>query len=158
MLCKWGMKGLRITNVGGRQVSRFRATLTDDERDLHPLITPRLMHLRSLDSKSLFTVTQRRSPPLMMFYIFMEASFSRHFEFVINGAVLGNPCSHISLFIRGAAPINAVTCRNFWWEKWANRFSKKSAFADTNFYKQAILNLNTSCFLSLFEDAMGMMW
>lgn len=64
-----------MTNVGGRRVSRFRATLINDEHDSHPLITPRLMHLRRFDSKSLFTVTRRRSPQLMMFYIFMEAPF-----------------------------------------------------------------------------------
>lgn len=111
------------------------ATLTDDVRDSHPLITPRLMHLTSPDSKSLFTVTQRRSPQLMMFYIFMEALFSCHSEFVKNGAVLGKPevppGSHISLFIRRAAAINAVTHCDFWWGKWTNRLLK-SAFADTN--------------------------
>lgn len=80
-----------MTNVGGRRVSHFGPTLTDDERDSHPLIPPRFMHLRSLDSKSLFTVAQRRSPPLMAFYIFMEASSSRHFEFVVSVALLGKP-------------------------------------------------------------------
>lgn len=80
-----------MTNVGGRRLSRFGPTLTDDERDSHPLIPPRFMHLRSLDSKPLFTVAQRRSPPLMAFYIFMEASSSRHFEFVVNVALLGKP-------------------------------------------------------------------
>lgn len=50
-----------MTNVGGRRVSRFGPTLTDDERDSHPLIPPRFMHLRSLDSKIL---VYSRSAPL----------------------------------------------------------------------------------------------
>lgn len=77
-----------MTNVGGRRVSRFGPTLSDDERDSHPLIPPRFMHLRSLDSKIL---VYSRSAPLMAFYIFMEASSSRHFEFVVNVALLGKP-------------------------------------------------------------------
>lgn len=78
-----------MTNAGGGRVSRFRATLTDGERDSQPLINAQI---DAPEEPRLQILVYSRSAPLAaandVLYIHGGFIFTP-LEFVKNGAVLG---------------------------------------------------------------------